>query len=205
MREPSFITSTQSGNFLVSDSKNNRIVEISSTGLYVKTHSGRGTAPGRLLFPRGLALNSKDSLFVADQGNNRISVLQPSKSDLILQEANALIEAEKWDDALPKVEAVLNLDPTNAEARTLMVNSLHFFGDRSFKNFDFDRSEEFFRRVLIYNPNDLEVQSKLDAIFWAVNKDLIMRVVFGIIGLVAALLLTWVVKSTFNRMVFGHA
>jgi len=205
LREPSFVIAAPSGNLLISDSKNNRIVEITAGGIFVKIHSGRGTSPGRLLSPRGMAINSEEILCVSDQGNNRISIFRPSNSEFILREAKFLIEKDRWDEAMPKIEQVLNLDPTNGDARTLLVNALHFFGDRSFKNFEFERAEEFYRRILMYNPNDLEVQPKLDAIFWTENRDLIMRVVFGIIGVVAGLILLWILKSTFNRLVFGHA
>ena len=162
--------------------------------------------PGKLNSPRGLVFLPKDDcLLVSDQGNNRMQFFRPGKADLIMREAKILIDKEQWDDARPKSEQIRNIDPNNSDARALMVNSLHFFGDRSYKNFDFEKAEEFYRRVLLYNPNDLEVQPKLNDIFWAENKDLILRMIFGIIGVVAALILIWIMMITFNRMIFGHA
>jgi tetratricopeptide (TPR) repeat protein len=205
MNEPAHIALGRGGNLMVSDGKNNRIVEVSPTGQYVRHHSGRGTMPGKLYTPRGLVLTNDDVLCVIDQGNNRVSLFKPGKADTFVREAKKLIENDRWDEAYPKIEQVLSFDPSNPEARNLMVNSLHFFGDRSYKSFDFDKAEEFYRRVLLYQPNDMDVQPKLDDIFWATNKDLIMRAVFGIIGIIAALMLLWVVKISFNRFVFGHA
>jgi len=53
---PSFITDGKDGNLLISDSGNHRIVEITSDGKFFEHHSRKGSAPGRLLSPRGLAL-----------------------------------------------------------------------------------------------------------------------------------------------------
>ena len=106
---------------------------------------------------------------------------------------------------MPKIEHVLNLAPDDGEARMLLVNALHYFGDRSFQSEDFERSEEYYRRVLMYNPNDPDVSRKLDLIFWASNKDLIMRAVFGIIAIIAGLLLFWIIKIALSRLIYGRA
>ncbi|MBF0501420.1 MAG: hypothetical protein HQM09_14870 [Candidatus Riflebacteria bacterium] len=204
LNEPSYIAAGPSGHLLISDSHNHRIVEITATGLFVKNYPfGRGSGPGRLFWPRGLIFGKEDTLAICDQGNSRIQIFRPSKAALVLREAKALAEKDNWDEAMPKIEQVLNLQPDDSDARIMLVNALHFFGDRSFQKGDFEKSEEFFRRVLIYNPNDTEVPKKLDMLFWASNKDLIMRGVIGLIGVVAGLLLIWVVKIALSRLIFG--
>ncbi|MFZ2959494.1 MAG: 6-bladed beta-propeller [Candidatus Ozemobacteraceae bacterium] len=202
--EPSFIGAGPAGHVLISDSRNHRIVEITATGLFVKNYPiGRGSGPGRLFWPRGIIFGREDALTICDQGNNRIQIFRPSKAALILREAKVLAEKDRWDEAMPKIEQVLNLQPDDGDARLMLVNALHYFGDRSFQAGDFEKSEEYFRRVLIYNPNDLEVAKKLDMLFWASNKDLIMRGVIGLIGVVAGLLLLWVLKIALSRLIFG--
>ncbi|MBF0546156.1 MAG: hypothetical protein HQM08_17050 [Candidatus Riflebacteria bacterium] len=202
--EPSFITRGKEGNLLISDSKNHRIVEITSGGIFVKNYPfGRGASPGRLLWPRGLSMAAEETLVVCDQGNNRIQVFRPSKASRILKEARSLTEKDQWDEAMVKIEQVLNLQPDNSEARLLLISSLHYFGDRAFQNNEFEKSEVFYRRILLYNPNDPDVSRKLDLIFWAANKGLIMRAVFGIIAVIASLLLYWVVKASLSRLIFG--
>ncbi len=205
LNEPSYLAPGPIGHLLLADSRNHRIVEITNSGIHVKNYPvGRGSAPGRLLWPRGMALTSQDTLIISDQGNNRVQFFQPSKASLILREAKTLADKDKWDEAYIKIEQVLNLQPNDADARSMMVNALHFFGDRAMNKADFERAEEYLRRILIYNPNDPNVQKKLDTIFWASNKDLIGNFVFGIIAVIAALILFWIVKTTLSRLIFGH-
>ncbi|HQG28458.1 MAG TPA: hypothetical protein PLY73_07850 [Candidatus Ozemobacteraceae bacterium] len=205
LNEPSYMIHGPSGHLLIADSGNHRIVEITSNGLFVKNFPmGRGSGPGRLLWPRGMALTDQDTLIVSDQGNNRIHFLQPSKAALLLREAKLLANQDKWDEAYVRIEQVLNLQPNDQDARALMVNALHYFGDRAMNKADFEHAEEYLRRILIYNPNDPNVQKKLDAIFWASNKDLIGNFVFGIIAVIAILILFWIIKTTLSRLIFGH-
>jgi len=206
LKEPSYVARGVSDHLLIADSRNHRVVEITPTGLFVKNYPiARGSAPGRLFWPRGLALAGDQALIISDQGNNRVHLFRPSKASYILREARALSEKDRWDEAMVKIEQVLNLQPDDSEARLLLVNALHFLGDQSFQKNDFEKSEEYFRRILIYNPNDTEVPKKLDLIFWASNKDLIMRAVFGMIAVVAGLILLWIIKTGLNRLIFGRS
>lgn len=205
LNEPSYIAPGPTGHLLIADSRNHRVVEITATGLFVKNYPfGRGSSPGRLFWPRGLALTQQDTLIISDQGNNRVHFFQPGKAALLLREAKALANTDKWDEAYLRVEQVLNLQPNDQDARALMVNALHFFGDRAMNKSDFEHAEEYLRRILIYNPNDPNVQKKLDTIFWASNKDLIGNFVFGIIAVIATLILFWIIKTTLSRLIFGH-
>jgi len=205
LNQPSYFCPSLDGNIMLSDSGNNRIVEVNPRGILIRNYPiRRGTGPGKLLSPRGLALVKPDTLVVADQGNNRVHFFKPGKAIVLLREAESFAKTDHWDEAFSLIEQVLNLHPNNREASSLMVNALHFFGDRSFQKADFDKSEEFFRRVLIYQPNDPLVPKKLDAIFWAENRYLIVKLAFGIMGVIAALILSWVARTTFNKLVFGH-
>ncbi|MBI3037642.1 NHL repeat-containing protein [bacterium] len=204
LNEPSYMVQGPGENVIISDSRNHRLVEITNNGFFVKNFSGRGTTPGRVLSPRGLALSKEESLIISDQGNNRIHFFQLGKVASIIRDAKAFAIKDRWDDAMPRIEQALNLEPNQQDARDLMVNALHYFGDRSYQNENYSKAEESYRRVLIYNPQDNEVPKKLDAVFWAKNKDLIMRVGFALIGIITALILFWVIKTMFLRIVFSH-
>lgn len=205
LNQPSNLAMGKDGHLLVADSGNHRVVELDGKGMLIRNFPfSRGTAPGRLLWPRGLALTSKESLIISDQGNNRVHFFNPGKALLMLREAQALARTDQWDQAYARIEHVLNLLPNNEDARDLMVGALHFFGDRSLQKCDFTKAEESYRRILIYRPNDELVPQKLDAIFWAENRDLIIKLVFGIMAIIAALILSWIVRMTFNKVVFGH-
>ncbi|HOY67264.1 MAG TPA: tetratricopeptide repeat protein [Candidatus Ozemobacteraceae bacterium] len=205
LNEPSYIVPGPSNHLFIADSRNHRFVEITNNGMYVKNYPvGRGSAPGRLFWPRGMALTSEDTLIISDQGNSRVQFFQPSRAAMILREAKTLANRDQWDEAYVRIEQVLNLQPNDPDARALMVNALHFFGDRAMNKGNFEQAEEFLRRILIYSPSDPNVQKKLDTIFWASNKDLIGNFVFGIIAVIAALILFWIVKTTLSRLIFGH-
>lgn len=206
LKEPSFITAGPNGNLLVSDTGNHRFVEITGKGSLVKNFRVmRGTSPGRLIHPRGMALLKDDVLVICDQGNNRLHFFQPGRAAVLLREAQELARADKWEEALPNIERVLYLLPNDQDAQNLMVNALHYFGDRAYDKQDYTRAEEYFRRVLMFQPEDSRVPQKLDKIFWAENQGLIAKVVFGIMALIFGLLVLWTLKVLFSRMVFGHA
>jgi DNA-binding beta-propeller fold protein YncE len=204
LKEPSYLTVTRTGTIMIADSGNHRIAEITDKGFFLRHLSSRGSNAGRVISPRGIKVNADDFLCVVDQGNNRIQVFQPGKADLILREARVLIEQDKWDDALPKIEQVLNLSPNNPEGRGLLVNALHFFGDRCFKGAEYEKAEEFYRRILMYNPGDQSIQPKLDALFWSANQELITKVAVGLGALIGGLILLWVVKLVFQKLFFSR-
>ncbi|EKD83783.1 MAG: hypothetical protein ACD_39C00451G0001, partial [uncultured bacterium] len=182
LNNPSFITSALNNNLLIADSLNHRIVEITGDGKFYDHHGRRGSRPGALLSPRGMALNREEVLIIADQGNNRIHFFQPGQTTLMLREVKQMALKDDWDSALPRIEQILYLQPNNSEAHELMVNALYYFGNRSFNDRDYDKAEEFYRRILRYRPEDPNIPQKLDAIFWAANQSLIASVVFGIIA-----------------------
>lgn len=203
---PTFITSGPEDNVLVMDTANHRMVEITPDGFFVENYPVlRGTLPGRLLWPRGMTLQNQDTLVIADQGNNRIQFFKPGRALVMLKEARNLALEDRWEEAMPKIEQVLYLRQGDLDARNLMVNALHYYGDQAMQKGDFSRAEEFFRRVLAFQPNDPNVPTKLDAIFWAVNQELIIKVVFVIIVSVFGLLTLMIIKILITRFFFSHA
>ncbi|GAB4270072.1 MAG: hypothetical protein Kow0029_06580 [Candidatus Rifleibacteriota bacterium] len=201
---PSYITHGPEGHFLISDTLNHRIVEITGDGKYYQNYPIRkGSAPGRLLSPRGLALNREETLIISDQGNNRIHFFQPGQATIMLREVKELALKDAWKEALPKIERILYLQPNNNQARELMVNALYYFGEQAFKNGEYLKAEENFRRILRYRPDDPNIPQKLDAIFWASNQGLIANVVFGIIAIIIALIFIWIFKTLISRFLLS--
>lgn len=49
---------------------NNRVHKFSSSGVYQNTFGGQGSGEGRFTYPRGLAVDASDNLYVADSENN---------------------------------------------------------------------------------------------------------------------------------------
>ncbi len=202
MNGPSYINRSLDDHLLITDSLNHRIVEITSDGKFFEHHGRRGSAPGRLLMPRGLVLNRDETLIVADQGNSRIHFFQPGQVTLTLREAKQLALKDDWVNAMTRIERVLYLQPNNEQARDLMINALYYFGNKSFNDRDFFKAEEFYRRVLKYNPDDANIPQKLDAIFWAANQGLIASIVFGIMAVIAGLIIVWILKILLTRFIF---
>jgi sugar lactone lactonase YvrE len=205
LNNPSYISNAPEGRFLIADTLNHRIVEITRDGKYHYNYPIRkGSGPGRLISPRGLMVNQEETLVVSDQGNNRIHLFQPGQATIMLREVKQLALKDDWATAMPKIERILYLKPNEAQARELMVNALYYFGDKAFAEGDFLRAEEYFRRVLRYRPDDPNIPQKLDAIFWASNQGLIANVVFGIIAVIIALILIWILKTIISRFIFSR-
>lgn len=202
---PSFITNGKDGNLLIADSGNHRIVEITRDGMFFEHHSRRGSAPGRLLSPRGLVLNNDETLTISDQGNNRIHFFQPGQATLMLREIKQFALKDDWVNAMPRIERILYLQPNNPQALDLMINGLFFFGNQAFNDRDYDKAEEYFRRILRYRPDDPTIPQKLDAIFWAANQGLIATTIFGIIATIVGLILIWILKVLVSRFIFSKS
>jgi DNA-binding beta-propeller fold protein YncE len=60
------------GNLYVSDMANNRVQKFSAAGVFLAALGSAGSGNGQFSFPRGVAVNSSATLYVADAGNNRI-------------------------------------------------------------------------------------------------------------------------------------
>jgi len=202
---PSFITDAKDGNLLIADTGNHRIVEITGDGKFFEHHGRRGSAPGRLLSPRGLALTDDESLVISDSGNNRVHFFQPGQATIMLREVKQLALKDDWESAMPRIERILYLQPNNQQAVDLMVNGLYFFGNQAFNERNYDKAEEYYRRVIRYRPDDSNIAQKLDAIFWAANQGLIATVIFGIIAIIVGLIIIWVLKVLISRFIFSKS
>ena len=77
---PSDVAWDRGGNIYVADGfgPNNRIAKFTKDGDFVKTWGQTGSGPGQFNKIRGLAIDASDNIYVADAGNNRIQVFDPS-------------------------------------------------------------------------------------------------------------------------------
>jgi DNA-binding beta-propeller fold protein YncE len=76
--QPTDIVVAPSGDIFVTDShrrgKNNRVVQFTRDGTYVKEWGGKGSGPGQISEPHAIAMDSQGRLFVGDRENNRIQI-----------------------------------------------------------------------------------------------------------------------------------
>ena len=72
---PTDVTVDKEGFFYVSDGyRNSRVVKFSPTGKYVKEWGSFGKGDGQFNIPHGLAIDSQETIYVADRQNNRIQL-----------------------------------------------------------------------------------------------------------------------------------
>ena len=201
LNNPSYIAQGTESRLMISDTKNNRIVEITREGKYYDSHSSKGSAPGKLNLPRGLYLTQDETLIVSDSGNSRIHFFTAGPTTLLLKEAKELARADEWSTVMGNVERILQLQPNNEQALDLKVNALYYFGDQAFKNGDFDKAEDYYRMVLSYRPDDGNIPQKLDAIFWEKNRPIIVGSVTLVLLFIGFIIITWIMKLVFKRIV----
>jgi peptidylamidoglycolate lyase len=74
--QPNFVAFSATGDVFVSDGYvNSRIVQFTKDGKFVRIIGGvKGSAPGQLLLPHGVAVDSRGRVLVSDSDNKRISV-----------------------------------------------------------------------------------------------------------------------------------
>ena len=76
---PTDIAVADNGSFYVSDGYgNSRVVKFSSSGKYIKSWGAYGKKPGEFIIPHGIAIDRKQTLYVADRQNNRIQLFDTS-------------------------------------------------------------------------------------------------------------------------------
>ena len=197
---PSFIAQAPDSHLLISDTKNNRIVEITRDGKYYETYSSKGSAPGKLNIPRGLYLTDEEELIIADSGNSRIHFFTAGPTTLLLKDAKQFALSDDWDSVLGNVEKILQLQPNNEQALNLKINALYYKGDKAFKNGDFAKAEEYYRSVLRYKPDDVNIPQKLDKIFWENNRPILFIFIGAILLLLGFTIVIWVFKIYFKSL-----
>jgi len=74
--QPNHVAIAPSGDIYVSDGyQNARVVQFSASGTFVRIIGGvKGTQPGQLQLPHGVALDSRGRILVNDSDNQRVSV-----------------------------------------------------------------------------------------------------------------------------------
>jgi peptidylamidoglycolate lyase len=74
--QPNHVAIARNGDIYVSDGyQNSRVVHFSSSGQFVRIIGGvKGSQPGQLQLPHGVALDSQDRILVNDSDNQRVSV-----------------------------------------------------------------------------------------------------------------------------------
>jgi tripartite motif-containing protein 71 len=71
---PSAVAVGATGNVLVADTANNRVVKLDPSGNVLAEWGAPGAAEGRFHSPNGLAVDASENVFVLDSENNRVEV-----------------------------------------------------------------------------------------------------------------------------------
>jgi hypothetical protein len=67
------------GNTYISDGYiNSRIAKVDKEGNWLKSWGERGNKPGQFDTPHSIAIDAQDNIYVADRGNHRIQVFDPT-------------------------------------------------------------------------------------------------------------------------------
>lgn len=199
LNNPSYVAQGQERHLLISDTNNGRIVEITGDGKFYEHHSQKGSAPGRLNTPRGLFLNEDEALIISDSGNGRAHFFTAGQATLLLKEAKKMELVDDWVGVMNNAEKVFYLQPNNEQAINMLINAYYYFGDKAFKEGDYPKAEDYYRRVLRYRPDDGNIPHKLDAIFWENNRPVIVTVVVAVLGIIAFFIFIWVAKLFIKR------
>ncbi|MFZ6025815.1 MAG: peptidyl-alpha-hydroxyglycine alpha-amidating lyase family protein [Bacteroidota bacterium] len=125
---PTDVAIASDGSFYVSDGYgNSRVAKFSPTGAFIKAWGSYGKGEGAFIIPHGIAIDSKDILYVADRQNNRIQVFDTTGRFLKELKNNEQVQQ------LPSVAIDLNntlyaidYDPRKKSDST--VNGSSFFG-----------------------------------------------------------------------------
>jgi hypothetical protein len=71
---PSAVALDSAGDAYIADTANNRIVEISPSGVVQREWGSRGSSDGRFHSPNGIAIDGAGNVYVLDSENNRVQV-----------------------------------------------------------------------------------------------------------------------------------
>ncbi|MSO23591.1 MAG: 6-bladed beta-propeller [Acidobacteria bacterium] len=83
--QPTDMAFASNGDIYVSDGYgNNRVVQFSREGKYIRAWEKKGRAPGEFNLPHAIAVDSRDRVYVADRSNARIQVFDRSGKFLYL-------------------------------------------------------------------------------------------------------------------------
>src|SRR6186997_2149542 len=77
--QPTDVAWDSQGNSYFSDGYvNSRVAKVNAKGEWVASWGSLGSGPGQFDTPHGIAVGPKDEVFVADRGNRRVQVFDPS-------------------------------------------------------------------------------------------------------------------------------
>jgi DNA-binding beta-propeller fold protein YncE len=74
LKAPDDLVFASTGEIVVADAGNARIVKLSPEGKLIGSWGRKGNAPGEFAAAHGLAIDARDRIYVADRGNNRVQV-----------------------------------------------------------------------------------------------------------------------------------
>lgn len=126
---PTDIAVADNGSFYVSDGYgNSRVVKFSPSGKYIKSWGTYGKKPGEFIIPHGIAIDRKQTLYVADRQNNRIQLFDTSgnfikelKNDAQVAQLPSLI-LDKEDHLF-----AIDYDPTKKPDSTVTGSTIFTF------------------------------------------------------------------------------
>lgn len=77
-KAPDDLVFASTGDIVVADAGNGRIVRLSPEGKVIAEWGKKGKGPGEFAAAHGIAIDSRDRIYVADRGNNRVQVFDLS-------------------------------------------------------------------------------------------------------------------------------
>ena len=127
---PNAVTIAANGDIFVSDGYvNSRIVQFSKDGKFIKIIGGvKGSAPGQLQLPHGIAVDSKGRILVGDSDNKRIAVFDkdgkfienwaaPCRGNLVILSDDTLYASDVNAGAVTIMKEGKILDVIHVEGR----------------------------------------------------------------------------------------
>lgn len=126
---PTDIAVADNGSFYVSDGYgNSRVVKFSPSGKYIKSWGTYGKKPGEFIIPHGIAIDRKQTLYVADRQNNRIQLFDTS-GNFIKELKNDAQVAQLPSLTLDKADHLfaIDYDPTKKPDSTVTGSTIFTF------------------------------------------------------------------------------
>ena len=111
-----YLTFDSENNLYVSDYKNAKIVKFDKNDQFV-VEFGNEEDRANLSYPEGIAIDSRDYIYIADAGNNRIVKYCVSQIVIHSQLADKYAGENNWESAAEEYKKVIEIDPLNIDAR----------------------------------------------------------------------------------------